>query len=346
MNNYFSTFITGFSEVIRSALITYLKDAKIKLLLDGLVVYTTNASIETVRQIRFLNNSFLLLKMLENLPGGQVEKVEKMARQFLKDPHSLRRIPNYYLGKNRSFRVIASQENRLVSLNSNLLKTAEEKIKEATRLAVNRSKPDVEFWFLLRREGFGFIGLRLTKKPNYEKTLERGELRPELTHLLCLLSEPRPSDIFLDPFAGYGAIPIERAIAFPYQQIFAGDIDQKLVERLKIKTKRFSKKIIVDRWDAQNLSFFQKASVDKIATDPPWGLFQKASLDLGSLYSESLEEFARILKPGGLLIILTAQKGLIAKVLEKLYPRLEIIQIFNTLVSGQKAGVYKIKKLT
>src|SRR5205823_14210867 len=39
-----------------------------------------------------------------------------------------------------------------------------------------------------------------------------------IAHLLCLASDPKPADVFLDPMAGSGAIAWERAKAFPYAQ--------------------------------------------------------------------------------------------------------------------------------
>ncbi len=134
------------------------------------------------------------------------------------------------------------------------------------KLKVNRVKPDLEVWFLRRREGFCFVGIRLTKNPNYEKTLRKRELRPQIAHILCLLSEPRSKDVFLDPFAGSGAIPLERT-AFPYKEIIASDKDPNAYKYLKERTNKLKKRITVKNWDALDLEEIGNGTINKIVTN-------------------------------------------------------------------------------
>lgn len=65
MITYYSTFITGFQEVIKSSLKERLKDIQIDLVLDGLIVYKTNESVEKVLSLGFLNNTFFLLQFFD-----------------------------------------------------------------------------------------------------------------------------------------------------------------------------------------------------------------------------------------------------------------------------------------
>lgn len=58
-----------------------------------------------------------------------------------------------------------------------------------------------------------------------------------------------------------------------------------------------------------------------------------------------LKEFIRVLKPGGLMVILIGQKELFEKVLTN-FPDLQFVEKYNILVSGKKAAIYKIKKLS
>ena len=196
--------------------------------------------------------------------------------------------------------------------------------------------------FVARKDGHGFFGLRLTRHRDYKKTLHAGELRPELANLLCFLSEPKPDDVFLDPFAGYGAIPIERATAYPCRRIYAGDNDPDLMQVIKLKANRFGKRFVVGQWDATNLSEFKDASVDKIVTDPPWGIYSKSE-GLENLYLGLLKEQIRVLKPCGILVLLTANKELMGLCLLQV-PELRIKKSYDILVSGKKATVYKFSR--
>ena len=60
--------------------------------------------------------------------------------------------------------------------------------------------------------------MRLTKHKAYEKILHKGELRPELSHILCSISEPDADDIFLDPFCGSGTI-LQESLLMNFQNV-------------------------------------------------------------------------------------------------------------------------------
>ena len=341
MKQYFSTFTTGFKDVINESLQKFLRDIHIDLITDGVVIYRTNADMEQIKNLGFLNNSFIVIKYFNKLSN---EPTKQMIKSVLSDPSIDNFIASLFPHRRTTFRIIV-KEDRIVPIDRNVLKKLEDKISRNTQLSVNRSLPQYEFWFLIRREGFGLFGVRITKRPNYEKTLEKGELYPEFANILCLISEPSANDVFLDPFAGSGSISLQRARVFMYKQIFAGDSDPKLVDKLRIKVKKSNPKIIIGKWDALHLRTFQNESVHTIVTDPPWGLHSGTSLNLPKFYSEMLTEFHRVLKVKGLMIILVAKKELFEEVLSKFKDKIEIEVKYDTLVSGQKAGVYKIRKI-
>ncbi|MBU0570289.1 hypothetical protein KKB40_05980 [Patescibacteria group bacterium] len=148
----------------------------------------------------------------------------------------------------------------------------------------------------VRSEGFGLIGIQFTHRTNYEKVLKKGELYPELAHILCLVSEPNENDVFLDPFASHGSIPTQRATSFPYKKIIASDIDQVVTDKLQEKVLKIRKEIIVRKTDMLNptnlkATNLKASSIDKIVTDPPWGLYKETILDLPAFYSQMLEAF-------------------------------------------------------
>jgi len=342
MNSYFSTFITGFESVVERALPKTLKEVKIEQLSDGLVIYKTTSHLEEIKGVKFFNNSFILLKLFHPLPDNPIKT---MLLEMLHN-HELELLLRKLVLKNGTkFRVRALVENQFVAIDNNLLAKVEAKISTLTKLVINRSLPDIEFHILTRSEGFGLIGVRLTRRSNYEKTLERGELYPELAYLLCLISEPNKNDIFLDPFSGSGSISIQRAVSFPYRQVLAGEIDSHLVNKLRRRTSNLPQKIIVSQGNALDLQTFSNNSVDKIVTDPPWGLHTGKSLTLPKFYFQMMQELHRIVKPDGVIVILTAQKELFEETLNQHKNKLELIKKYNTLVSGKKASVYKIKKI-
>ncbi len=348
MTTYASTFIPGMGEVVAAALEQALERVEIDLLLDGLAVYRAEARAADVRALRFCNNSFVCLMSFDGLGRNPIGQ---MSETVLADGRLLQRLAPYLPRKSLSYRFVASHGNQFVSLPQRTRTALERTLAPDRRLRPDHSNPDVEIWLFSRREGVGFVGLRLTRHTAYEKTLAQGELRPELCHLLCLMSEPAESDVALDPFCGSGAIPLERARAFPYRALLAGDIDAKHVKGLRAKVRKLRwlqrgqrRKFVIGRWDALNLRTFDPGSVDKIITDPPWGFYGGQPADPERFQREMLREFHRILRPRGLVALLVGRPQLLERVLRDFEGELTVLKRYDVLVSGKKASAFKIEK--
>lgn len=345
MRRYASTFVTGLQGIVRDMLEETLQDVRILLLLDGLVVYETDAHVDEVRNTPFSNNSFLVLEIFENL---QDDPIDDMLRTISGDPGLERTIRSALMGIDvgRTFRIMALDKNQHVSFSSRLRNSIEAKISDVKGLEVDRGRPETEFWVLYRDEGYGFFLVRLTSHTAYEQILERGELRPELAYALCFLSDPQEDDIFLDPFCGYGSIPIQRALSFPFNMIFATDEDpdKKRFVRRQLKSLSFKGTFIVKTQDALEMESFEDSFIHKIVTDPPWGLFRELDMGIGDFYSAMLREFHRVLRPSGILVVLTAAKDELEDALSHLEGQLTLLDKYDILVSGKKAAIYKIRK--
>lgn len=335
MVTFFSTFIPGLGEVVEEAVKLNLSGSNVLEVWDGLIIWQSNASFEKLKKLRFFNNTFVLLFQKENT------NIESLIKDVI-SYNNLKAMINPLLPKHRtSFRIMFSKENQPISVNRKLHINLERKIK-SKYLYVNRNNPDYEFVVFERSEGFCFFGLRLTRHQDYKKLLYLGELRPELAYLMCLMSEPSSDDIFIDPFAGYGSIPIARASNFPFNKIYASDLDLKQVELLKMKTRTAKININIGKWDATQLVNFRDCSIDKIVTDPPWGIYAK--VDIENLYYKFLKEAKRILKIGGVLVILIANREMFGNCLKKV-PELRLLKKADILVSGKKVSIYKIVKI-
>lgn len=345
-NTYLSSFVSGLAGPVSAAISSDLPRVKVAVLLDGLVLYETSAPLESIRGISYLNNTFHVVRVFKEISANETDAM--MAAVL--DDRDLSSDLAQQSSRARTFRVIASEENKLVSANRAVLKRLEAVIAAATGLRVNRSKPDVEFWFLTRSEGYGFFARRLTRRTATERDLERGELRPELASILCRISDPTPDDVFLDPFCGSGAIPLQRATA-PFQRIFASDVDPAKVQRLRKRVRGLATKcnragdIIASCEDARALTRIETGSVTRIVTDPPWGDFREVGGGIADLYAGMLKEMCRIVSEDGIVVILTARKELFEDCLKPLPAELRVIAKYNILVSGKKAAVYKLQRI-
>lgn len=322
--------------VVSDALKHICADVQIRRLGDGIVLYVTNAPREKIRSLRFFNNTFVVITFSEQLNAQDpLKQLIKAVREDTTLEMKLKRL----LSKKGRYTIMASVENEPASIPSTQRRKLEKTMSAVFALVPDRQHPNLEFWLLARKEGYGFFGLRLTRHERYDRAPEKGELRPELAHLLCLLSEPSAQDQFLDPFCGSGAIPIERAKTFPFLEVWATDSSLQLVHKLQERVKQLKIPIHVSRADALRLTSFQDDSFDKIVTDPPWGVFQGQSIN----YFAMLKELRRVTKRGGLVVLLLSRGESLEKMLQQL--SLELIHKFDILVSGQKATVYKLKVL-
>jgi tRNA G10 N-methylase Trm11 len=189
--------------------------------------------------------------------------------------------------------------------------------------------------------------LRLTKNKG---VLSKGELRPELTNIMCLLSEPSENDIFLDPFAGSGAIPLERArMKKGFKGIFCLEKDEDTFNKLRNFVKNIRDKKVQKSFFVKKADFFANSFDDgfftSIVTDPPWGIFSGLDEEPDVFYLKILNEINRITKKSGKIVILTACKNEMDLALKELTNTLKLVNKLDILVSGKKASIYKIEKL-
>ena len=124
MTTYLSTFISSLQRPVEQLLKENLGVLKIHLLLDGLVLYQTNEDVKKIQELRFLNNTFLVLKTFEKLPSR-----EKAFGYMLQQASKLNLdIGLNFLPNAKTFRIITSDENEFVSVDKKLLAKIESKI--------------------------------------------------------------------------------------------------------------------------------------------------------------------------------------------------------------------------
>ena len=320
----YSSFVTGLQEPIKK---WSLKEGyKPRLLLDGAIIYDSK---KTDAPLPCFFNTFTVLEQINH--KGKTP-IEQLMKKVLKSP------PKFKRGRG-SFRLVTSNENKLVSVDKVLRSNVELLIKRHTGMTVERRGGGTEFWFLSRSEGVSLF-MERNKAPK-QRTLKQGELRPELAYCLNRLSEPKPSDVMLDPFCGYGAICKSRSRHFPYKQIYGLDNDTAKIHDLSAKPGR----IKYIHSDIRNISGIIKPnSVNSIVTDPPWGFYGNEE-DTEPLYKVFAKEAAKLIKDNGSIIVLTAQKDLMKLHLKQgVWADINLDAAYDILVSGKKAAVFVLRK--
>jgi tRNA G10 N-methylase Trm11 len=343
-------------EVIAGILRQRLADASIHKLLDGAVLFETACSYDRLNFFCF-NNIFAAVDILEQ--KGFTDKTNDIGSELLElhvkkilstGNSGFRKLKTWSLlsensKKVKSFRMVFSLENKPVQVNERLKQEAEKLISRLSSLQLSRSKPDTEFWFLYRREGFSCFMKRLTNHRINEKTLHKGELSPQLAWLLCHIADLKHGETIIDAFCGYGSIPNAACKYFPIKKVYATDIDPECIKITKSKTALQTERCEIHKADFREITKTISGienSIDVIISDPPWGIY-KTDVSLNAFYNDMIEVFSKLLKENGRATILCAAVKELESAIERT-PGLEITKTIPVLVSGKKASVFIILK--
>lgn len=204
-------------------------------------------------------------------------------------------------------------------------------------------RPDIELAVAVRGSGAAYLTAARRPATADERETAAGALPRSTARLLCELARPRADDVFLDPFAGSGAIPLERARMGAYQLIFASDADAEKVAALKnrLKDKRFErnrKTFFPKAMDAQDLSRFEDGLFTSIVTDPPWGDWESRSAEeITALYARFLREARRVISDEGRAVLLSGRNDSLRRALDANPDDWRVEEEYEVLISGKKA---------
>jgi tRNA (guanine6-N2)-methyltransferase len=164
---------------------------------------------------------------------------------------------------------------------------------------------DVEIWATLIEDDLT-VAIRLSDASMRQRGKLKhlpASLRPALAAAMVHLSVPEEDDIFLDPMAGAGTILAERAAAGPYGEIHGGDISGEAVAAMQANLRTIKGRFHTSRWDARRLPF-EDGEVDKVVANLPFGKQISDEVVIHDLYQAFLAEVARVMRPGGRLVLL------------------------------------------
>ncbi len=156
------------------------------------------------------------------------------------------------------------------------------------------------------------LGIRVLAQPPGRRPRPAGglpaSLHAPLAAAMVRLTAPAADDVFLDPLCGAGTLLRERALAGPYARLIGGDADARAVALTRDNLAGVAN-LTVEQWDATRLPL-DDASVDRAALNPPYGHRSGSHEANAGLYPLLLAELARVVRPGGLVALVTAEQRL------------------------------------
>src|SRR5215217_1056692 len=336
---------------------------------NGMLLFDYSGDARDLMELRTIEDLFVVLATLPDLPPTRdalraleqatnrattIEPALTLARQI--QPGSGGR------GKLR-FRVISRQVGTTAYRRVDAQRAIERGI--ATRgdhrwqLADDKA---LEFWLTLlptpsvhstgsaragRNQSEVILALRLSdeRMRHREYKLEHmpASLRPTAAAALAWLTQPADDDVFLDPMCGAGTILIERANLGRYKLLLGGDVREEALAVARANVGPRYKPIELRQWDARDLPI-DAESVSAVAVNLPFGQQIGTPEENRVLYPAALREIARVLRPGGRLVALTADGRNFTESLRRV-SSLARRQMYPVQLLGRPAGVYVIEKV-
>ena len=226
-----------------------------------------------------------------------------------------------------------------------------EELTIATGLALDAGKiDDADLLLRLRRGAGGWEALlSLTPRPLSTRSWRvadmPGALNATLAHAMARLTEPKPIDRFYNICCGSATLLVERAEVRGALSLDGGDTNPYALEcaRKNVEASGVSDRIALHDADATDLPY-PESFFDAVVGDLPFGQRIGSHQENVALYPKLLAEAARVLKPGGKLVLLTHEVKLFEDAFDALGEKLEPVRSIKVSVGGMNPRVYLASK--
>lgn len=144
-------------------------------------------------------------------------------------------------------------------------------------------------------------------------------INPALAYILCQIAKVTEEDIVLDPFCGAGTIAITASKYFKAKKTLASDVSGKAIDStiVNVKAANLPKNAIsAFRSNVTQLKF-SAGSVNKIITNPPFGVRVGNHDENVKLYRSLANKAFNMLSAEGKVVLITQEKLLAREAFKK-----------------------------
>ena len=237
------------------------------------------------------------------------------------------------------FRTMVQIDGQLTPIDRAVRSRLEAALAARTGQRVQTRGGNTEYWVMGRSDLPELLLLqRLPRRDKASKGPKAGALSAELATALVLASDPRPTDVFCDPFGGSGSLVLARSRR-PARALLYGDRDLAALRDTLPDALTGNRAVRLLDDDAFTLASLDDASVDAVVTDPPWGEYEPLDRPYPQFAAALAAGLARVLVDDGRLVVLVnrANAGALTEALAA--ADLAVADSLEILVNGHPASV-------
>ena len=314
---FFAIVVTGLEGLAEDEIRSLARRVSIGPGTRGLVTFDAPVDPDRLLRLRCAEDVFATLTLARPLvddPSGPRQVFRAVRRSPLWDGAlEMHRLAGEGRKRRLTYRVVAQLAGQHPFRRVDLRAAVEDAVEQQSHGKWERVPEDaaIEVWVRADR-AMAAVGFRLSDSTMRHRTYRQiqlpASLKPTVAAAMVRLTRPDAGDLFLDPMCGSGTLLIERALAGRYRGLLGGDADPDALDAARANVGPRYQPIRIEPMDVRRLPL-ETASVDKLATNMPFGRQMGDPALLPDLYAVAMEEFARVVRPGGRAVLLVAEEG-------------------------------------
>ncbi|XP_077342623.1 U6 snRNA (guanine-N(2))-methyltransferase THUMPD2 isoform X2 [Lithobates pipiens] len=164
--------------------------------------------------------------------------------------------------------------------------------------------------FVHLNDMYSVVGFPILRQPlAYRSYIQNTGLRSTTAWAMVTLAEIGAASCVLDPMCGVGTILLEAAKEWPHASYLGADISDSQLTRALANMKKagISDSVAFLKGSVLNIPVLS-GSIDAVISDIPFGKKFKCSKDMKELLPDIIREMERVLRIGGVIVLLLSQK--------------------------------------
>jgi len=344
---YFATLIAGLEPIVVDELRKRLPRVTFLGAERGKVFFSSDDGADAALDLLTIENLFAYVDQLVELPStlDGLQAIEEWLARLdlagvLRLHHGLHDVP-----QRPSFRITAQRSGDHAYNSLEIAAAAGAGVVRRYGWDVDLSGYDYDVRVYVT-DGMALAGLRLSPEALHQRARVKhaaASLNATVAHAMCRLTSPKAGEVVVDPMCGAGTILIERARLAEPALMIGGDLHISPLEAACTNVEAAEVAARLLQWDARCLPL-GRASVDALLCNLPWGRRIGSHTANRHLYPGFVRELGRVLRPGGMAALLTQEKRLITRLLEKSSRRLQVVREDHLSLSGTHPAIYLVQR--